>query len=156
MKSLVNSCIILAIIVANCGNYLKNFKCFSGHRAVQCWELLVIMWNVSLFSVDSRRYEAITKTFPVVENDENQVKPKAVTRDNLFGWLNLKNYVHLRLWTRYASIDVLKCSIKLRKINHCTHAQVPDKDWNFKLFFFQEKSFKSTGIGRWQGNSYQQ
>ncbi|CAG7836991.1 unnamed protein product, partial [Allacma fusca] len=35
-----------------------------------------------------------------IVDDPNQVKPDKITKDNLFGWLNLKNNVKFKLWTR--------------------------------------------------------
>jgi len=35
-----------------------------------------------------------------IQNDPTQVKPDRITTSNLFSWLNLKNSVRFRLWTR--------------------------------------------------------
>ena len=35
-----------------------------------------------------------------IVNDPNQVLPDEITQDNLFGWMNLKNTVRFKLWTR--------------------------------------------------------
>ena len=36
-----------------------------------------------------------------IVNDPNQVLPDEITQDNLFGWMNLKNTVRFKLWTRW-------------------------------------------------------
>lgn len=54
------------------------------------------------FSGPPYEYEQRNKVYYKLKKDPIQSKPSkpSITRDNLFGWLNKKNYVKFYLWTR--------------------------------------------------------